>query len=275
MATDLKLIRGDTRPVIKGKLKNDDGSTFVLGGSDVVRFRLAPRGGGAPVLTKTAVVVSAPAGEVDVTLAEGDLDIPIDFYNATFEIDVGGTGANIQNSLRLEIEVIDLLAANLLTNPSFESDLTGWTTGNLGGGTIVASTERAFVGVKSCKFTIPSQASDLYASIGQTVAVPAPLRGDSVAVQVRILATILPDAGWGYLVWVRASTDGGVAFPFWLTGSLETMVLNEWVRLTATGTVAANVSHLRVEVLSRRGATMYVDAVQLESGVRATPYRDS
>lgn len=274
----LRLTRGDHRPIIRGSLQNDDGTPYVIGGTDVVRFRLAPRGGGGPVLVKAATVTDAANGKVEATLTGEDLDLPAGIYLPGFEVDVGGAGV-IHSSASTDpelIEVVEALAANMLTNSSFESDLTGWTTENLGGGTIAASTERAFAGSKSCKFAIPTQSSDLNAQVYQTVAVPTAMRGDAAMLQARVCAIALPDSGVGagYRVRIDESKDGGATFTMVATGT-ETLTLNEWVRLTVTGTLGANATHVRAIVLSRRGATMYVDAVQIEAGPRATPYRET
>lgn len=155
-------------------------------------------------------------------------------------------------------------AANLVTNPSFEVDLAGWTPGVTGtGGEFVRVTDRAFVG-GACARIMASSGGNYFVRSNQI----ALANGASVTVQCRIRR----GSAIGCQLQIRDQTAGSTR------ATASPVLTDTWERLTCSWTnntgATANVE-MRVSNTHGDGAgRIWVDACQMELSAYATPYCD-
>lgn len=148
---------------------------------------------------------------------------------------------------------------NLCTNPSFETNQTGWTVISGTFATNARSTEQAYAGSYSNKLVNSSGSDALYGYDWTATAATSTIS-----------------------IWVYRSSGAG-AITLWLqedfapftviTSVSANSTTGVWQRLTVTGaTTATSAYRLRVDVAT--GVTCYLDAAQAEAGSIATPYYD-
>ena len=153
---------------------------------------------------------------------------------------------------------------NLITNPSFETGVSGWTvlTNGTGGG-IAQDSTRSFVGAASARIT--SASGGYYAVRSNSVSVP---NGSAVTAQCRLRRAGATDAH----ITLRDITNGAnrVTTTPTQTGAWE------WLTATWTNsTGAAATVELRIFNTAGDGAAqIWVDACQIEMSAYATPYCD-
>ncbi len=153
---------------------------------------------------------------------------------------------------------------NLLTNPSFETNTTGWVTD--GTNTIAQSAEQAHSGANSLKWTFADNS---------TIA--------------RYGSLVLTDADHTFSMWVYIPSgyDGGVRLTYSAYASASgdalvdanTGLVDQWQRLDLTmnpdaGDLSGNLVINTAGSDPTAGKFVYIDAVQVELGSTANPYVD-
>lgn len=172
---------------------------------------------------------------------------------------------------------------NLVPNPSFEVDTTGWIVWR-GGDTIARSTAQAFAGSASCSVTRGAAASTSQIGIimdsagghrvtgltgGQTYTISAYVRPGSTARRAQI----------GAVTW---TSDDGINWGTVAGGSYVNEVAGQWVRVSHTLTAPAQATRMVFSVLvnDAAGASMpigeahYFDAIMVEQGAALGSYFD-
>ncbi|NTU46678.1 DUF2341 domain-containing protein [Candidatus Roizmanbacteria bacterium] len=158
-----------------------------------------------------------------------------------------GQGTVAKNSMGLEG-----LVTNLVTNPSLETNITGYYPV---GATLSRSTVQSYSGSASGYGT--------FTGAGQWINIP----GNTYD------ATTVTGSVWVYVTSgtvyfrIRERTSGVI----YATASTST--LNQWVKLTITGTPSANGARLNLDAFDG-SATFYFDSAQLEQSSSAFPYCD-
>lgn len=155
---------------------------------------------------------------------------------------------------------------NLITNPSWETGIAGWTFVDAGsGGAYIRTSGKKYIGNFSARV----------------------LRGTGGSARIYSSTNTLPNNQYAHaFVWARAGT-GGVARLMLRAGaggtiyaSMDTTAENVWQPLYVTyqNTTGADITNLTVQLVSAGGDNTYAwfDGCQLEIGVRAfgTPYAD-
>jgi hypothetical protein len=147
---------------------------------------------------------------------------------------------------------------NLITNPSFETNLTGWTAVALTAA--VRDTGDAYFGIASAKLSLagaPASNSQFYAGYSAT-------NGDVLSFSVWLRANVPTTAN---LQIVNASTFANY-------GSAAINITEDWQRFSVTGTALATAS-VRLRILFTSGSCdVYVDGAQLELSATPTWYMD-
>lgn len=154
---------------------------------------------------------------------------------------------------------------NLLTNPSFETGIGGWTAASTGtsGGNFFSDTFRAYVGGASARLVASVGGNYLIRSSTVTLAA-----GEAVTVQCRMYR----GSAIGAQLQIRDNTNGSTratASPA-LTDEWELLTCS-WTNTTgAAATVEMRVSNTHADGSGR----VWVDACQMEKSAYATPYCD-
>jgi hypothetical protein len=155
---------------------------------------------------------------------------------------------------------------NYCTNPSFETDTSGWDGTAQGPVTLVStlaqSGAQAFVGLASLAVTTPGGAG----TQGVNYPLGSIAAGGAVTAQAWVRTTI----GQSMTIALRDNVAGNGP----VTASVVTTA-NTWTRLTVTWTPSALSTNARVYVYAASGAaaqTFYLDAVQVEPGSLPTMY---
>jgi hypothetical protein len=151
---------------------------------------------------------------------------------------------------------------NLITNPSFETNLTGWTVVDSGGGDIAATrvTNEAWYGLACARLTWTTIGSAQFF----TVPVASATAGD-----------------YAFSVWLRSNIPMNVELRFeavgvGTTGSSTVSVTEDWQRFSVIGTFAAG-QGVRCAIRPSASATatvLWVDGAQLEQGSTSSFYMD-
>lgn len=150
---------------------------------------------------------------------------------------------------------------NLVTNPSFETGTTGWSTFNDAGGDLAASQDGAasVYGLNSAKLTAATiNNSQFYATFG----------------------TATSGQPYTASVWLKASVPMNVTLrmrqhtsPYTNWGTTTCAVTTEWQRFQLTVTAPSTVGG-RVSIEPAATGAVWVDAVQVENLSYATHYMD-
>jgi hypothetical protein len=155
---------------------------------------------------------------------------------------------------------------NLVTNPSFETNTTGWS--GAGGVTITRITTDGLYG--SCCMSVAGSAGYAYQS--------TPITGLSAGQTYTVSAWTKKPANTGVVSLRLWYTDGAWADKGSLTLNLPTAAVTEWTRFVLTGVAPAGTTQCAAAIEWTTGAgssiTLYVDAVQVEQKAYATPYCD-
>ena len=151
---------------------------------------------------------------------------------------------------------------NLVTNPSFETNTTGWSIFNDTGGNLAVSrvADDSKFGVYSAKLTSTTiNNSQFYTAVS---------------------GGFVSGTSYSGSVWMRAASSENVVVRLRRNGpSYETYVsqtfavTTEWQRFTLSFTAAATVTG-RISIEPQSSGTVYVDGVQVEALAYATPYCD-
>ena len=150
---------------------------------------------------------------------------------------------------------------NLVTNPSFETGTTGWSTFNDAGGDLAASQDgtASVYGLSSAKLTATTiNNSQFYATFG----------------------TATSGQPYTASVWLKASVPMNVTLrmrqhtsPYTNWGTTTCAVTTEWQRFQLTVTAPSTVGG-RVSIEPALAGSVWVDAVQVEALSYATHYMD-
>jgi len=145
------------------------------------------------------------------------------------------------------------LPLNLLTNPSFETDTSGWVSS--GSPTLSRSTVRAQDGVASLLVTWPAAA------------------GTFVATTVGNLVSGTTYTASAY-VWVPAGHPAVQLRIAGIVSGAASTVTNGWQRITVTWTATAASHDLRIQPVTTptAGQQVWVDAAQVEEGATPSAY---
>lgn len=154
---------------------------------------------------------------------------------------------------------------NLVTNPSIETNTTGW--GNAWGDTLAASAEQAKFGLQSLKVT----------------------GAGAAGIGAYIDSAVTPGATYTASVWVYVSSAGwpsgvndpglrlydGAGLGTLLAFSAAITERDQWVWRSVTATPAQATARILVfQNVDVAGRVMYIDGVQLEAKAYPTPYCD-
>lgn len=163
---------------------------------------------------------------------------------------------------------LNINRTNFVTNPSFETDLNGWSSGQTG---TVRSTDFAYSDTNSYKITCNTLDSNVayISSIGITT---TGLVTTSVYVYTPVGSTIAGRT-------ISMSVEGGTATSTLITSSPATLVAGRWVRVsyvrnvTAVGTWVV-VFRLSGTMSTANGQLVYFDAALIENAPIPLPYFD-
>ncbi|MDB5163917.1 MAG: hypothetical protein JWS12_535 [Candidatus Saccharibacteria bacterium] len=179
-------------------------------------------------------------------------------------------GLLVQNALGTNIFGVDTTDSNLITNPGFELNTTGWTSVAGGGtSTITRDTSQSWLGNASMGITTASG----------TNAGAKYVTGNVQPTQLAVSSSYT-------LSWyakLSASTFTDMRAVYARDGSTETACLSSltvvtagWTRYSCTvatdGTLPASTAYLAIEQVGSASRTFWLDGVQLEPGTVATPY---
>jgi len=163
------------------------------------------------------------------------------------------------------------LRTNLITNPSFETNTTGWTT--LGTMSIARTTSTACVGSASAQLTNGSGASFLSAYPSSRIPV---VNGETYTFSYYIKNST-STAQWQATISGFDVSSGGTRVAF-QDGGFNTINTSAWIRLFVTWTIPAGVTYIEPKIQNGSGETAggvaFVDAVLLEKSATLTNYFD-
>jgi hypothetical protein len=157
---------------------------------------------------------------------------------------------------------------NLVTNPSFEVDTTGWVTGfnaNAMTNTVVRSTATSVFGaaalLRSVTAGTPGQMNLNWPSV--TV---------SASTAYTFSAYVYTNRTHAIQLILSVQTGAGTTFP----GSSTTVAANTWTRLSYTHTMPAGLLSLAIQLVDTPnvGDLLYVDSALIETGSSLNPYFD-
>lgn len=165
---------------------------------------------------------------------------------------------------------------NLIKNPSFETNTTGWS--GVAGGTLSRVTSEAFSGSASLQVVNTSGSAAQFGSSGAGNMIP--LIADRSQYTVSAYVKLAPGAATAnyfirYLVYENETSGSTVAAGN--IGIQSLSVTGNWARLSAAFNkpTSGNFAIIRVVTASTTsGDTFFVDGVQLEPGNTVTPYFD-
>lgn len=156
-----------------------------------------------------------------------------------------------------ELGLVPLTRTNLITNPSFETNISGWSIVN--SAALSQTSTEAKVGTRSMRLTLPTTASDTGTSYAFTTAASTTY---TFSIYVKTDKSVrLQVSGAG----VAATVSGTAQF------------ISGWTRLSITFTSVAGGGAVALAVLTlgaTSGELIFVDAAQLEVGDAATSYID-
>ena len=150
---------------------------------------------------------------------------------------------------------------NSCSNPSFESDTTGWSSGN----TITRTTEQVYVGTYSLKATYGGSDSNM------------------AAFNATLTATAYTASAWVYIPAASTLTAFDIRRENFTSATGDTIDAadltkrDEWQRIYITFTPDAGdlTGDIVFRITGTSGAIVYIDAVQIEAQPYPTPYHDA
>jgi len=154
-------------------------------------------------------------------------------------------------------------ATNLCTNPSFETNTTGWATG--GTNTLALSSAAQSHGVYSCKITYGN--NSLYSSYSITLTAAAYVAAVDIYIPTAYDGTELTLTWTGY---VGASVTAGLA---------NMTIRDKWQRVhchitPVAGDLAGTLTLHETGAAATAARFIYIDGVQIETGASATTFID-
>lgn len=162
--------------------------------------------------------------------------------------------------------VVEEATTNLITNPSFETNTTGWA--GTGGSSIAKSTDEAFKGSASCKITNTDASGYAYITV-----VNNPTQADDYAASMWVKGSA---NSVGETAAIQLYESGGAQGAQYSSGSVT--LTREWQKVEVTHTVLqSDRTKLYVFVVLYDSADthyMYFDAVQCEQQAYLTSYCD-
>jgi hypothetical protein len=162
------------------------------------------------------------------------------------------------------------LALNLCSNGGFEIDATGWTALN---GTVARSTAQSFDGAASGLWTSAAAGAVTLRYIN--VVTGAPLSVETYTFSLSVFAA---GAAVGRTFTMQFNEIGGASATAAIASSAFVLTAG-WQRLTITGKLAqadrTGISLVPTYSASAAGETVYIDAVQVERALVASPYIDT
>lgn len=170
---------------------------------------------------------------------------------------LGITGTSVAMN-RMRTYAAGGVRTNLCTNPSLETDTTGWGVGGANPPTIARSTTRAFSGAASCLTTWATGTGILKTTFPTFTATV----GATYTVSV--------------YVWVPTGSVDVTLVISGVTIGPTTSLKDQWVRLsiTFTATATTHLPEFWASTPPTAGMTVYSDAVLVEEGPVAGPYFD-
>lgn len=166
--------------------------------------------------------------------------------------------------------VVDGPATNLISNPSFEVDLAGWTA--VGTVTLSRATTRSAVGGASALMTFSSMSGEN----GMRSAATSASAGQVFTASTWLSAEDLSGAGVSGLIRIEPLDAAGAVLAT-AVAAIPAEVAGKWFRGSVTHTMPANTASVQVLIAENHGSTLenfYVDGVQLEQADRASSYLD-
>jgi hypothetical protein len=158
---------------------------------------------------------------------------------------------------------------NLVTNPSFETNTTGWGTFQVG--SIARSTADKFVGSASMLITYSGLQGVVLPSTRTSVTGGTTLTWSFYIKDIDTSRQFRANIEW------YTAVSGG-SFISQATGTATTISTSSWTRLSITATAPANALGAAPAIVSNgsvlTGTKVYVDAAQLQTGSTATTYFD-
>lgn len=161
---------------------------------------------------------------------------------------------------------------NLLANPSFESDFTGWTNSpNISGSEWVIATDSKWHGSKAAKLV----GNGSHTWKGKCQIINNPTAGTKYTLSAWVRCS--PGVTYGAYVRIRKSTDGGNTWN--VAAESEEAKGANWTRIFCTYTVESGVNAVLFEFYSSTGnasgQAVWVDACQVEAKEYPTSWTDS
>lgn len=161
---------------------------------------------------------------------------------------------------------LQVITTNLIPNPSFETNATGWEAGSVSS-TVARSTAQAYTGSASLLVSTGPSGGTRVAQTSALSITPS----TTYSFQCRTRAVSTSGSGSAVLQWFNAGmTALGVN-----VGSVTAHTFSGWTHHTVTATAPATAAYVRARVYgSSSGETYYVDAAMLERGDASTSYFD-
>lgn len=164
---------------------------------------------------------------------------------------------------------------NLIKNPSFEVDASGWS--GVAGGVLSRVTSENYSGAGALQVVNASASSAQFGAAGSGNMIP--LIAGVTQYTVSAYVKLAPGAATAnyFLRHLQYENESGSSISSGNVGIQSLSVTGNWVRLSGTfnKVSAANFAVIRVATASTgSGDTFFVDAVQLEAGNTVTPYFD-
>ena len=215
-----------------------------------------------------------PYGPHQAPASTAHVRLRVDLYD-----DTSGTNPPAGNSFRFtQVTVakaatagaLGSLRTNLIPNPSFETNTTGWAGV---GATVARSTAQAMAGTASLAITSTS-ASPFTASGARTANLIPVTSGADYAVRARVRATVAGQRGYIYLRWYDASRKQVGS----TTVTSVNLTVDTWTLLSGVKAAPSNAAFVDVLVqtlvVAAAGEVLYVDTVMLERSSTVGEYFD-
>jgi hypothetical protein len=183
--------------------------------------------------------------------------------------------ANFDDARAVSVKVL-ADRVNLISNPNFETDATGWS--NTGGSSIATTTYDTYIGSQALQITIPISTSAgsgaTYSPV--TTAKPIKIKTGSYYSFSGYMKTASA-SGINGTFKVQVTFDGGTTY----TGTATQLSTTDWVRVSFAGVLApANSTYVNVAFISdfattgSSNAIVYLDSVLVEESFTTNPYFD-
>jgi hypothetical protein len=197
---------------------------------------------------------------------QGAITSPVIFQNSANST----TALTVQNAAGSNIFNIDTTDTNLITNPGFELNTTGWAV-RLGTGSISRDNSQSWLGNASLNITTSATANAGAKFVTGNVQ-PTQL---AVSTQYTFSWYAKLSSSTFTDILARYSVDGGTTF-INCTPSSQTVSTSGWTRYSCTFTTAVttpgSTAFIDIEQTAGTARTFWIDGVQLEGGATATAY---